>query len=164
MEEMEEQYQQLGEDDIEAENPNPRWRKACVRHFYWSVMSTHSLLGEVKVAKFHTFLSHILNVHTHLPNRLFNACAHGAITKPKVWMTKGSEAYGKLYDVLTNTILTKAIKKASSVGQTSCLESYHSVINQFAPKMLSFSYLGMLGRTILAALHFNYNIIKDNQR
>ncbi|KAK3731207.1 hypothetical protein QZH41_017743 [Actinostola sp. cb2023] len=141
-----------------------RWRKACVRHFYWSVMSTHSLLGEVKVAKFHTFLSHILNVHTHLPNRLFNACAHGAITKPKVWMTKGSEAYGKLYDVLTNTILTKAIKKASSVGQTSCLESYHSVINQFAPKMLSFSYLGMLGRTILAALHFNYNISEDNQR
>ena len=25
MEEMEEQYQQLGEDDIEAENPNPRY-------------------------------------------------------------------------------------------------------------------------------------------
>lgn len=58
----------------------------------------------------------------------------------------GSEAYAKMYDALTNIQLTKAIKKASSVGQTSCLESYHSVINHFAPKMLAYSYLGMLGR------------------
>jgi len=66
-----------------------RWRKACVRHFYWSVLSTQELLGEVKVAKFTAFLSHVINKHSGLPNKLFNACAHGAITKPKVWMTKG---------------------------------------------------------------------------
>ena len=58
----------------------------------------------------------------------------------------GSEAYGKLVDALSNSRLTQAIKKASSNGQTSCLEGYHSVINQFAPKMLSYSYLGMLSR------------------
>ncbi|KAK3739212.1 hypothetical protein QZH41_018866 [Actinostola sp. cb2023] len=140
-----------------------RWRKACVRHFYWSVLSTQELLGEVKVAKFTAFLSHVINKHSGLPNKLFNACAHGAITKPKVWMTKGSEVYGKLVDALTNPILTKAITKASSIGQTSCLEGYHSVINQFAPKMLAFSYRGMLGRTILAALHFNYNLRRETK-
>ncbi|KAK3732010.1 hypothetical protein QZH41_016888, partial [Actinostola sp. cb2023] len=138
-----------------------RWRKACVRHFHWSVTSTQDLLGEVKVAKFHSFFSHILNKHSNLPNQLFNTCAHGIITSPKVWFTKGSEAYEKMFDALTNVQLTKAIKKASSVGQTSCLEAYHSVINHFAPKMLAYSYLGMFGRTILAALHFNYNVKRE---
>jgi len=65
-----------------------RWRKACVRHFYWSVTSTQELLGEVKLAKFQAFLSHVINKHKDLPNRLFNACSHGEITKEKVWMTK----------------------------------------------------------------------------
>ncbi|KXJ09634.1 hypothetical protein AC249_AIPGENE2225 [Exaiptasia diaphana] len=74
---------------------------------------------------------------------------------------KSSEAYEKMYTALTDKKLTNAIKKASSKGQTSCLESYHAVINHFAPKMLPYSYLGMLARTIVAALHFNYNLRRD---
>lgn len=57
-------------------------------------------------------------------------------------------AYEKLSDILTNKFLATAIKKSSSVGQTSCLEGYHSVINQFAPKMLAYSYHGMLCRYV----------------
>lgn len=67
-----------------------RWRKACVGHFYWAVTSTQEHLGEVKLAKFHAFLSHVINKHKELPNRLFNACAHGNITTPRVWMHKGT--------------------------------------------------------------------------
>ncbi|KAK3749144.1 hypothetical protein QZH41_009825, partial [Actinostola sp. cb2023] len=140
-----------------------RWRKACIRHFYWSITSTQELLGEVKLAKFQSFLSHVINKHKNLPNRLFNECHHGEITTQKVWMHKSSVAYEKLVDALNNTRLVSAIKKATSNGQTSCLESYHSVINQFAPKMLAFSYLGMLSRTILAALHFNYNLNRESK-
>ena len=60
-----------------------------MRHFYWAVTSTKEHLGDVKLAKFHAFLFHVLNKHKNLPNRLFNACAHGNITNPRVWMTKG---------------------------------------------------------------------------
>ena len=65
-----------------------RWRKACVRHFYWSITSTKEHLEEVKLAKFQAFLSHVLNKHSNLPNRLFNACAHGIVVTPRVWMHK----------------------------------------------------------------------------
>ncbi|KAK2549281.1 hypothetical protein P5673_030269 [Acropora cervicornis] len=80
------------------------------------------------------------------------------------------------------TTLTKPITMASSVEQTSCLEGYYSVENQLAPKIIAFSYLGILSRnldvpkkiitsdcvvyfllfpihrTILAALHFQSNL------
>lgn len=69
-----------------------RWRKACVRHFYWAVTSTQESLGKVKVSKFQAFLSHVINKHKNLPNRLFNACAHGEVITQKVWMSKGTKA------------------------------------------------------------------------
>ena len=87
---------------------------------------------------------------------------------------------------------------ASSVEETISLEGYHSVLNQFAPKMFAFSYLVMLSRyldvtvffgviacfifrriitsgcvvffflfpfyrTILPALHFNYNLKRGSK-
>ena len=67
-----------------------RWRKACVRHYYWSVTSSEQHMGEVKYAKFETFLYHIVNEHNNLPNKIFNKCAHSPITEPRVWLTKGT--------------------------------------------------------------------------
>lgn len=65
-----------------------RWKKACIRHFYWCVTSTPSNQDEVKYAKFESFFSHILNKHINLPNKIFNKCAHGIITQSRVWLTK----------------------------------------------------------------------------
>ncbi|XP_068754519.1 uncharacterized protein [Montipora capricornis] len=138
-----------------------RWRKACVRHFYWSVTSTKAKLQSVILAKFKSFQYHILNQHTNIPERLFNKCAHGAVTTQRLWLTKSSEVYNRLCETLNNSFLLRGIKQASPIQQTSCLEGYHSVVNQFAPKMFAFSYLGILSRTILAALHFNWNLNRD---
>ncbi len=46
-----------------------------------------------------------------------------------------SELYVKVTAALTNTRLVKGIKKASPLDQTSWYEGFHSVLNQFAPKM-----------------------------
>ena len=54
--------------------------------------------------------------------------------------TKASE---KLTPLLSNTQLCNDIGRLSPLHQTSSLESYHSVINHFAPKSTAFSYLGM---------------------
>ena len=57
-----------------------------------------------------------------------------------------SEVYEKVYAALTKSSLIKGIKQASPEAQTSCLEGFHSVINQFAPKMIAYSYVGMFCR------------------
>lgn len=119
------------------------------------------------------------------------------------FLISGSDVYIKLCEALNNSFLLRGIKQASPVQQTSCLEGYHSVVNQFAPKMLAFSYLGILSRyfkwntllrkinhkaknvcftdasyfhsklvsmfacifrTILATLHFNWNLNRDQQK
>ena len=61
-----------------------RWQRVCVKHFYWAVTSTQEMLGEVKLAKFQALLYHVINQHSGLPNRLFNACVHGDILTPWV--------------------------------------------------------------------------------
>ena len=57
-----------------------------------------------------------------------------------------SKAYEKLSDVVLNNRLMKDVAKLSPHHQTSSLESYHSVVNHFAPKLLVFSHTGMYCR------------------
>ncbi|XP_046862027.1 uncharacterized protein LOC124455428 [Xenia sp. Carnegie-2017] len=64
---------------------------------------------------------------------------------------------------LTKPRLIAGIMKASPMSQTSALEGFHSVLNQFAPKMISYSFPGMFCRHILAVTHFNRNLDRDNQ-
>lgn len=54
--------------------------------------------------------------------------------------------YDKVKKALTSDSLKKGIMKASPSAQTDCLEGFHSVLNQFAPKIIAYSYLGMYCR------------------
>ena len=58
-------------------------------------------------------------------------------------LISGSKPCELLSDIILNKQLLEDIKKLSPSHQTSSLESYHSVINHFAPKLLGFSYMGM---------------------
>lgn len=66
--------------------------------------------------------------------------------------------------ILMNTRILNDIKKLSSEDQTSCLEGFHSTLNQFHPKMICFSWLGAYCRHILASLHFNENLLRKPQK
>lgn len=57
-----------------------------------------------------------------------------------------SDEFEKLAAALSNKRLENGIQQASPIAQTSCLEGFHSVVNHFCPKMLGFSYVGMLCR------------------
>ena len=54
--------------------------------------------------------------------------------------------YNKVKKALTSDSLKKGIMQASPSAQTDCLEGFHSVLNQFAPKIIAYSYLGMYCR------------------
>ena len=60
----------------------------------------------------------------------------------------GSKVAERFSDIATSTQMKKDVQKLSSGAQTASLEEYHAVINHFAPKMIGFSYHGMLSRLV----------------
>lgn len=63
------------------------WVKPCENHLYWSALSTSDGNGKVILAKFNSFLSHIVNKHTEIDNPLFSKCAHDEIPH-RTWLDK----------------------------------------------------------------------------
>ncbi|KXJ17797.1 uncharacterized protein LOC110233295 [Exaiptasia diaphana] len=137
------------------------WIKPCTNHFYWSVTSTITGSGKLIWSKFKSYLNHIINKHENFDDPMFKKCAHSSNIPQRKWLTKDSLVYEKVEKALTNTRLVAAIEKASAADQTSCLEGFHSVLNHFAPKMIAYSYVGMLCRHIIAVLHFNTNLHRE---
>ena len=70
------------ENDSEEIQP---WIRPCENHLSWSATSTSSGDGRVILAKFLSFLEHIVNKHENLNDALFNKCAHGEI-EPREWL------------------------------------------------------------------------------
>ena len=64
--------------EINCEEINP-WIHGCENHLTWSATSTSSGDGRVILAKFLSFLDHIVDKHENLENPIFNKCAHEEI-------------------------------------------------------------------------------------
>ena len=120
---------------------------------------------------------------THLYNGMQRYCSTRALKIVIVLQLAGTKAYEGVYAILTAKALVADVRKLSTQHQTSSVEVYHSVVIHFAPKLLVFSYEGMVCRymlytivclnhclwciniillsiyirLILAALHFNEN-------
>lgn len=65
------------------------WIKPAENHLHWSATSTQDGNGLVIWAKFQSYLDHIVDKHTNLPNPLFNRCAHGDDIAHRKWLSKG---------------------------------------------------------------------------
>ncbi|XP_064641987.1 uncharacterized protein LOC135496551 [Lineus longissimus] len=125
------------------------WIKSIKYHLYWCVMSSPQGDGAAIKKKWLSCVEHIQDKHDN--------CLHGDLGQQRKWLNEGTQASDDLVAMLTKTLLVNDISKMSAIGQTSGVESYHSVLNHFAPKMIKFSYSGMNSRICLAALHYNEN-------
>ena len=152
-----------------------KWEKSIINHLYWCVASTPSGNETIIKAKWLSLDNHLHNVHRG-HSKDFPKCLHGRLRRRdnKKWLKKHTCSYmhhvattinilslyadtkpsEKLTPLLTNANLTKDIGRLCPSYQTSSLESYHSVVNHFAPKSTAFPYLGMECRCI-TCLH-NY--------
>ncbi|XP_063049229.1 uncharacterized protein LOC134443296 [Engraulis encrasicolus] len=137
-----------------------KWIPAVRNHTYWTAAT--STTGPERRAKWTSLLNHVCDVHTH-DDPLFPACLHAVrdTTDKSKWLRAGTQAFYELDKMASKTRLLNDIAKLSPHHQTSALESFHSVILQFAPKSVVFPFLGMLCRLYLAAFHYNENAERD---
>ena len=69
-----------------------------------------------------------------------------------VFIISGTKASEKLSDIILSKQMKKDVPKLSPLFQTSQIEAFHSTMNHFAPKMVSFSYHGMYCRQVFLFL------------
>jgi len=129
--------------------PLTSYRLVSYRDINWSIE-----------AKLKSLIRHIQNKHEG-HGHTFPRCWHQTLS-PKtihetVWFTPDSEPCHASEKIALDKKLLKDIANSSTFGQTSQVEGYHSLINQFAPKMYHFSFLGLKTRLLLAAMHYNEN-------
>ncbi|KAJ8364849.1 hypothetical protein SKAU_G00136800 [Synaphobranchus kaupii] len=117
------------------------WRKSIVNHLHWSCSTSKS--GEETVAKWKSVANHVQDIHTH-DDENFPTCLH----EPLI----GEDA---------RQWLKPNVEKLKHCGEKRCgeasVEAFHSLILRFAPKNVAFSFLGMLCRFLLTAMHYNEN-------
>ncbi|XP_015259484.1 PREDICTED: uncharacterized protein LOC107104080 [Cyprinodon variegatus] len=122
-----------------------KWHKSIVNHLYWC--ATSSVCGAEKLAKWKSVLNHMQGVHNH-SDPAFPKCLHPpkASKDRSKWFQPGSSALNRLDKVLTNKRFLTNVEKLSHHYQSATVESFHSVIQRFAPKNLAFPFIGMLCR------------------
>lgn len=130
------------------------WCQTITNHLYHAV-KVGGGDGELAVAVWLSVLNHVQDKHDgHGP--LYDKCLHGELERRK-WIHPGTDAFDKLRPIVSAKRLLDDIKQISPALQTYGVESFHSVINRFAPKAFPFSYRGIVARCTLSALHYNEN-------
>ncbi|WAR31785.1 hypothetical protein MAR_034327 [Mya arenaria] len=110
------------------------WARSISNHLYWCAASSAGN-GPLVQAKWVSILNHVSNIHEG-HNELFPTCLHGPVDRN--WVKKE--------------------------GQTSGLEGFHSLVCGFATKNLHFHHAQMEVRMLIAAMHWNENSSRAQQK
>ena len=142
------------------------WIRSISNHLYYSAASSDGESGEMIVAKWKSVVPHVQNIHEGHDDPLFDRCLHSPLDNDnqRKWLLPNTKASEKLADILLNKKLLSDVKKLSPIHQTSSVEAFHSLVIQFAPKSVAFSFNGMYSRLLLSALHYNENAKRSQAR
>ncbi|XP_057694194.1 uncharacterized protein LOC130917124 [Corythoichthys intestinalis] len=132
-----------------------KWLPSIKNHLYWTVSS--STTGAEKIAKWTSLMNHIQDVHEH-DHPFYPKCLHPVkVSKDRNKWFKPGTLTVKVEKILMNKRILKDVCQLSKKQPMPSLESFHSLILRFAPKNVNFSFIGLLCRLYLAALHQNEN-------
>ena len=140
------------------------WLKSIINHFWWSCANCGGDVDKLR-DMWASLLFHIRNVHKFPSAKsAYKSCAHGSLTKrqkfSKKWLKKSSPAYAALENIILDDKLISDLPHLVKFKHSGNIEVYHSVINKYCPKRLSFSYEGMHARTQLAIMSHNAGIAR----
>ena len=134
------------------------WIKSVINHFWWACATC---LGDANLLqeKWIGLLYHVRGIHQWQVGGDMKTCEHDDFTELKqaetIWIEANSKMYEALEKIIMDKSLLKDLKYVSHFKHTGQLEVYHSLLNKYCPKRLSFSYPGMIARTQLATLDHN---------
>ncbi|XP_064488327.1 uncharacterized protein LOC135400419 [Ornithodoros turicata] len=130
------------------------WIQGTSNHLYWCAKAGGGNF-QMTVDAWLSIHNHVINIHNgHAGSYL--RYLHGPIPNGD-WLEPDSLAYKKFKEVTGNTRILKDVAQMSPNIQTYALESFHSLLIRFAPKLVAFSLEGNLCTTRLAVLHYNEN-------
>ena len=151
-----------------------KWRKAIINYF-WHCCERWGGDGDKLIEMFHSCLMHVTNSHKWTTSSfkrlrgkkkypLFNlvlACLHCKLTRKGLrrtpWLQKGSDAFKKLFKMLTEKTLCDDIKHCKDFRHTGHLENYHNVRLKYLPKRQHYSYHTTVINSMITAIEVNHN-------
>uniref|UniRef100_A0A914X8L7 THAP-type domain-containing protein n=1 Tax=Plectus sambesii TaxID=2011161 RepID=A0A914X8L7_9BILA len=138
------------------------WLRSILNHLWFSVDNCSN--DPVRCQElFRSIIHHVANEHSWKEDQSFSLvseCCNAQLSAEKVtttgWLPKQSDAYRRLFGILTEKRLLKNVGRIAKNLTTSAVENYHSVRLTYATKRKAYSYASYRMRSQLAVLHHNF--------
>lgn len=117
------------------------------------------------IEKFTSLLNHVCNIYSWLGSKCIHKCEHNELNPEDSaevdWIVKDSNDYRILNSIIRDKVFLGDLRQAKHYCHTGSLESYHNVRLKYVPKRNSFSYDGMVCRSMLAIFDHNSNVGRE---